>query len=131
MDAKIKQLEMIQGIINRLANNSFLIKGWCVTLVAALFALSAKDSAQRYMIVAYIPVVIFWILDGYYLWQERLFRALYDYVRGKDDEEIDFSMDTKAFIRGKDTWSRSIISTTLLIFYITLIVMMLIVKYSL
>ena len=37
MDAKLKHLEMIQGVINRMANCSFLLKGWSVTLIAALF----------------------------------------------------------------------------------------------
>jgi len=36
-----------------MANNSFLLKGWSVTLVAALFALAAKDSDKKYIVVAY------------------------------------------------------------------------------
>ena len=43
MDKKIKHLEMIQGVINRMASNSFLLKGWTVVLVSALFALAAND----------------------------------------------------------------------------------------
>ena len=44
-----------------------------------------------------VPVLIFWGLDGYFLWQERLFRALYDHIRAMDAAEIDFSMDVSAF----------------------------------
>ena len=35
MDRKIKHLEFIQGTINRLASDSFRMKGWSVVLVAA------------------------------------------------------------------------------------------------
>ena len=38
---KLKHLEFIQGIITRMANNSFMLKGWAVTLVAGIFALSS------------------------------------------------------------------------------------------
>src|SRR5438093_13603250 len=73
-----KHLELIQAIITRMAGNSFLIRGWVVTLVAALFALAAKDANRSFVLVAYFPCVIFWCLDAYYLGQERLFRSLYN-----------------------------------------------------
>ena len=79
----IKHLEFIQSIINRMACYSFLLKGWTVTIVAALFALAADKADLRFVILALFPVMAFWILDAFYLWQERLFRALYDGVRKK------------------------------------------------
>lgn len=131
MEQKIKHLEFILAVINRMAANSFLIKGWCITLVSALFALAAKDTNEKYIIIAYIPVSVFWILDGYYLSQEREFRALYDQIRLKEESLIDFSMETKAFREGRNTWLNSIISKSLCIFYITLIGTILIVMYLL
>lgn len=77
MENKLKHLEMIQGIINRMASNSFALKGWSVTLVAGIFALSSKDANEIYFLIAYIPIIVFWFLDAYYLLQERLFRSLY------------------------------------------------------
>jgi hypothetical protein len=97
MESKRSHLEMIQGVINRMAANSFFLKGWSISLVAALFALAQKESNSAYMFLAYFPVIVFWTLDGYYLWQEKLFRSLYDKVRLMKDEEIDFSMNTRAF----------------------------------
>ena len=38
MSSKLSHLEMIQGIVNRLSQNSFLLKGWTVVLVSGLFA---------------------------------------------------------------------------------------------
>ena len=68
MDKKMKHLEMIQGVISRMANNSFMLKGWAVTLVAGIFVLAGKDTDKLYFLVAYIPAIVFWVLDAYYLW---------------------------------------------------------------
>ena len=36
MESKIRHLEMIQGVINRLSTNSFLLKGWSLSLITGL-----------------------------------------------------------------------------------------------
>lgn len=123
---KRKHLEFIQGVINRMAGNLFFLRGWTITLIAALFALFVKEANNAYIFVVYFPVIIFWILDGYFLSQERLFRALYDHVRTLQEKEIDFSMDTSTYQEEeKNTWFSAIFSSTLLCFYIPLILIML------
>lgn len=117
MEKKLKHLEIIQAVISRMANNSFLLKGWSVTLVAAIFALAAKDSNPLFLSVAYVPCVCFWILDGYFLRQERLFRKLYDGVRVKPDGEIDFSMDTTPYVDTVASWPKVMSSVTLRLFH--------------
>jgi len=119
---KHKHLELIQGVINRLSTNSFLLKGWSVVLVSALFALSAPNSQVAFVYLAYIPAIIFWGLDGFFLWQEKLFRKLYDQVRSLSEEDIDFSMDTSN-IEGDDrpTWVGATLSKTLIPFHGVLI----------
>lgn len=122
MDKKMKHLEMIQGIISRMANNSFMLKGWAVTLVAGIFALAGKDTDKLYFLVAYIPVIVFWALDAYYLWQERLYRGLYEKVRLKDENEVDFSLKAslKEFGDEKNNYISCFISTTEMGFYFPL-----------
>jgi hypothetical protein len=120
MPNKLKHLELILSILNRLSTNSFLLKGWSVVLVSALFALSASDRRPGFALLAYIPAVIFWGLDGFFLWQERLYRALYNHVRTLKEEEIDFSMDTNAFKVGND-WVAATLSKTLIPFHGVLI----------
>ena len=93
---------------NRLSQNSFLLKGWSVVLISALFALSAPNSNVSFIFVAYFPAVVFWGLDGYFLWQERLYRALYNHVRKLDPGDIDFSMDAKS-IRSKDNFKEDLL----------------------
>ena len=127
MDNKINHLKMIQGIINRLAKCSFLLKGWAVILVSALFALAAKDSRIYFIYLAYFPALACWGLDGYYLWQERLYRKLYDKVRVMDDSEVNFSMDTTPVADQVDPWHSVIFSKTILIFHGTIVATILIV----
>ena len=116
MDAKHKHLEFIQGVVNRLGTNSFQLKGWSVVLVSAIFFLLGRGGPIELVAIALIPVFLFWGLDGYFLWQERLFRALYDHVRGLEDDAIDFSMDINSF-RENLTWKGAAFSRTLLVFY--------------
>lgn len=71
-------LTLIQGTISRLATTSFLIKGWGVTLVSAIFALAAKDANSAFVLVAYFPSIMFWLLDGYFLGMERRFVEMYN-----------------------------------------------------
>jgi len=97
MENRIKHLELIQGLINRMSSNSFMLKGWAVTLVAGIFALSANGTDKRFFIIAYIPVLVFWFLDAYYLLQEKLYRSLYDEVRQKIDSDIDFDLKTDKY----------------------------------
>ena len=122
MDEKFRHLQFIQGVINRLASNSFQMKGWSVVLVAAVLVLLARQSRLDASFIAAVPVVVFWGLDGYFLWQERLFRALYDHVRVLEEGKIGFSMDVKPF--KKDHNRNSLAATrskTLLSFYGALI----------
>jgi len=113
-EKRVRHLEMIQGVINRLAGNSFAIKGWSITLISALIAIAVDKSDGRFVFAALLPAAMFWILDGYFLWQERLFRELYNAVRlgQKNKAEDEFTMDTSSYINKAPTW----LATT---FYIT------------
>ena len=68
--------------------------------------------------MTFVPVLFFWALDGYFLWQERLFRALYAHVRVLKEDSIDFSMDVSPFRNGwKQNWLGAVLSITLILFY--------------
>ena len=114
----VKHLEMTQGVINRLAHNSFLVKGWSMAILgAAILFIEKNSSGSAYLILAFsVPIVSFWVLDGYFLWQERLFRGIYNDVRVK--ETTDFKMDIPAQLnKPKNQWHHAIFSKTLLLFY--------------
>ena len=120
MVKKLKHLELIQNVINRLANSSFFLKGWTVIFVAAVLGFATKDSKPMYVWLAAIPTISFWALDGFYLNQERLFRRLYDTVRETDEDKVDFSMNILPFKKGGD-WLKAVFSKTLLPFYLTIL----------
>ncbi len=121
-DRNITGLEMIQGIINRMGSNSFALKGWAVTLVAGIFALASNDTDKRYFLMVYIPIILFWFLDSYYLQLERKYIKLYNDVRVLKDKEFDFDMDiSKVHSKNKDTeYLYCLFSKTELLFYLPL-----------
>ncbi len=130
-EKKLKHLEFIQNVITRMNTNSFLIKGWSITLVSALFALAAKDANLNYVLISYVMIPVFWILDGFFISEEKQYRDLYNKVRDIDEDKIDFDMNAAEFKKGSRTWMAGIFSKTLLPFYgisiiATLIVMFLI-----
>ena len=65
----------MQGVIQRMAENSRSCKVWCVTLVAASLVLVARTAEPRHALIALIPILLFLFLDSYYLALERAFIA--------------------------------------------------------
>jgi len=126
---KIKHLEFIQLVITRMNVNSFLLRGWSVTLVAALFAFAAKDTNLDYVLITYISTPLFWALDGYYLSQERKYRDLYNLIRSKSEKDIDYNMDATVTDNLKNGWISSTFSITQILFYGTLVVITLVVMF--
>jgi hypothetical protein len=129
MEKKLKHLEFLQLVITRMNVNSFLLKGWTVTLVAGLFAFAAKDSNIKYVLITYVSTPLFWCLDAYYLSIERQYRCLYNVVKDKDKENIDFDLNASPFNNGLNKWGPCILSKTLLLFYGTLILITLIIMF--
>ena len=110
---------MIQAIINRLGSNGFWIKSWSIILIVAAMVLITKQDMQNpdFVLVLILPALGFWILDGYFLWQERLFRQVYNEIR--DQSDTDFEMNpTKHKNKPQCSWFSAIFSVTLVIFYI-------------
>lgn len=83
-DNKIAHLGFIQAIISRMASNAFAIKGWSVSITAAIVAAGIALKSIPIILVALIPVVTFIVLDSYFFLQEKNFRKLYDTVRNQD-----------------------------------------------
>ena len=118
-ESRIRYLEAIQRVIDRLSNTSFILKGWAVSLVAGLMALAASGTNHGYVLVAYIPTVVFWLLDAYFLMMERQYRQFFE-------ENIDLSREVKCFTlkREKATFhmfAEAALSITMLLTYVPLI----------
>ena len=100
-----------------------------MTIVSALFALAANGTNNRYVLIAYFPSLIFWILDGYFLAKERQFRDLYDVIRCKGENEIDFSMKCLVSNSKKNDWFCVTFSKTLLLFHGSILISILTVMF--
>ena len=84
-----KHLEIMQGVITRMAENSRSCKVWCVTLVAATLVLVARTGEPQHALIALAPTILFYLLDSYYLALERAFRASYsEFVRKLHNGEM-------------------------------------------
>ncbi len=76
-----KEIDLIQGCIFRMAQNSFMIKGWAFMIVTAFFALTI-ESVDLFILCAIgiFILLVFWILDAFFLKMEKLYRFKYEWV---------------------------------------------------
>lgn len=113
----LKEIDIIQDIIKRMAFNSFMIKGWAITLVVVTLLLKGTEKHQVW--IAFIPLVVFWFLDAYFLRQEKMYRKLYKWVinnRLKTEEYL-FDMNARRFEKEVQSIPRIMFSITLGWFY--------------
>lgn len=131
---KIKHLEMIQSVISRMAHNSFIIKGWGVTLVIAMFAFIGNNLEAAYIPLIMAPIILFCGLDTYYLMLEKRFRELYKITAKKNDDGIDFQLAITDSCKNKNSsyWkalkSPSIWAFYLAVLTVAIVVIVLILK---
>ena len=126
----MKEMDTIQSIINRISSNSFLIKGWTITLVVGTLLLerSVLGGSKLQIFIAFIPLLTFWFLDAYFLWQERMYRKLYGWVianRLNTDENL-FNMNAYRFRNEVSSRPRIMFSVTLGWFYGSIFVLIVI-----
>lgn len=69
---------IIQNVITRMAQNGFLLKAWTVTIVSGISILTFSFINIIILSILLIIIILFWILDSYYLRLERLYRKLYE-----------------------------------------------------
>lgn len=124
-----KEIDLIQGIINRMARNSFMIKGWSLTVAGIAYSLNLTSANSAFLSIG-IPVIcfFFWHLDAFYLRTERKYRALYNdvvdkYNHKKYDQINWFSLSTADYEYDPSVGSHKdvMLSKTLLPFYLCLI----------
>lgn len=98
LDIKIAHLEMIQGVIGRMATDSQTLKTLTITITAAIIALAQASggTTPKLALLGIVPTFIFWYLTAYYLQVERAYRELYNAVRWDEDVDV-FSMEWRPF----------------------------------
>lgn len=74
-----KHLDILQGIIGRMASNSASCKNYCITMVGALLALEQVKKESNLIFLALLPIISFAFLDMYYLYLETFSRGRYNH----------------------------------------------------
>ena len=119
-----KEIDLIQACIERMARNSFLVKGWAITLfvgVLAIFQKGILENLPLLIVVVIIPFFVFWLLDAFFLCTERRYRKLYQWViqmRKDGSEEKQYDLDPLRFKNETGcSFYSSLFSMTLTVFF--------------
>lgn len=127
-------LTILQGVISRMAGNSASCKTWCITLVSAVIVIIAEKGQPNYVWISTVPLVLFGILDSYYLALERQFREVYNVFIRKLHFEM-ATIDDVFFVAPRTpAWTTSVdiakatCSMSVWPFYLLLALMLLVVR---
>lgn len=92
-ESKIAHLGFIQSVISRMASNSFAIKGWSISITAAMIAAGIALKSPAVVLTTLVPISTFIFLDSYFFLQENIYRNLYNTTRNKNfDNENPFDL---------------------------------------
>jgi hypothetical protein len=124
-------LNITQSVIQRMAANSALCKGWCIALVSAILVIVADKGKPQYTLIALVPTILFFLLDVYYLSLEKRFRESYNsFIRklhgGKLVADDLFAVSPSKY--AAKAVREALGSFSIWLFYLTLLVMIFIVK---
>ena len=129
---RVKHLEMIQGVIARMANSSAWMKRLVIVVVGGAAALAIRGGYSTDMLpgLAVMLTVVFWLMDARYHQQERWFRALFNAVREENPgHRPDFRMEPSKEIRSQSNFRQSAFSWSSFLYYGALSVFLLLAFY--
>jgi hypothetical protein len=106
-----KELDLIQGVIKRMASNSFKVKAWMMAIIGGVVAISesaifsdgskslSEPAAIFVSLFLVMLVLVFWYLDAFFLQTERRYRNLYQWVVKYRPQTDDYLYDLNTFKR--------------------------------
>lgn len=105
-----KELDLIQDVIKRMADNSFKVKAWMMAILGGIVAFSSDslfataDESNIYATLAFnaflfLPILCFWYLDAFFLKTEKLYREMYKWVVNHRKETDGYLYDLNTFTR--------------------------------
>lgn len=122
-------LGFLQDIISRLSDKSSTCKNWCITLTSAFILLSLRlENGSKYILLSYIPIFLFALLNVYYVYLEKSIRNQYNTFVNKlhnnelTDQDI-YTINVKSEEKCNCTeWKEASKSPSIRIFYIPLFI---------
>lgn len=125
-----KEIDLIQSCISRMANNSFLLKGWFISLIAVILAiLHEKINITLIITIITVITICFWYLDAFFLRTEKLYRELYEWVlveRPKGNNSYLYNLNPHRFNDTVPSVIKVMFSDTLFCFYFVPVILILI-----
>jgi len=134
-----KEIDLVQDIVKRMAQNSFQVKAWLIGILSAIIAFekdgifATANGADKQLAIwlnlfLLVPVLCFWYLDAFFLSTEKLYRELYKWIithRAKTDAYLydlntfqrTFDGQTQNLLLSKNNVWNVMASKTLLPFY--------------
>lgn len=93
-----QELNMIQNCITRMADDSFQLRKWYMSIVfiGGGFCYQQNINPEPFMSILLIMTIIFWFLDTFFLRLERLYRRKYAWVIKKriaGNTELFYNLD--------------------------------------
>src|SRR3990172_11626640 len=120
-DVLHKEIDLIQACITRMASNSFLLKGWAISIIAVVLALADKAINPALLSsILLIPLLSFWYLDAFFLRTEKMYRKMYEWIlekRKNDDTTYLYDLNPHRFKKEVDSSWKVMWSVTLRCFY--------------
>ena len=128
-------LGYIQATISRMGQNAFQAKTWCITVVTALLVFFLEKSPEcSKSITIYVlagVVILFCLLDTYYLYLERGYRKLYKIAAGLEpaaENLFDYDMQIPKIGRGIREYGKAFLSVSTGLFYGLIIVLLIVLR---
>lgn len=125
-------LSILQNLIQRMASNSVVCKTWCITLVSAILVMVVDKGKENYIYLGLFPIIIFALLDMYYLGLERAFKDSYNQFIFKLHSNT-LMIDDLYMIKPTGTNLCSLMkcgsSPSVWIFYLSLFILFLVMKW--
>lgn len=122
-DVAIEYLSMIQSNISRMSTASAIFKGFAATVLAGVVTIAFRDISPVVLLLMFLPLLAFLMLDVYYLILEKKYRHLYQQVL-TGEHACDLSMDVSSMDKAeaKATILCCLCSSSILLFYIPVFV---------
>lgn len=114
-EQKLEYLKLIEAVIERMAANSLRMKEWFVTIASAIVGFSVNSANANLAQVAIGPLLVFWILDAFYLLQERKYRELYKLAL--QDSVVLYSLNVRIKEIDNSFWGSILMSWSTTAFY--------------
>lgn len=114
---RVAHLNMLQGIISRMAGYSSTVKNFAVTIAAASLAFAFQEDTLAPLWIALGASLLFGGLDAYYLYKEKAFRAAYDRVASEPISKA----GVLAIEPGPATYVEALSSVSVWLFYLPVV----------